>query len=142
MKYLILSIIAVSLTACSTKPLDVTTEYWSRKDLASSIMDTPDPNKDKPIFGQRILISWSVSKKTFDEGLLELLIKVKLKNGQQTDQKIALEKSSGTYIFPIYGDDFTKKEGLQSYLIELQSNGQTIGTKRHKLWVNPITFSQ
>ena len=142
MKYFILPLLIFSLVSCSTSPhLEVTNQYWSRKDLASFIVNTPDPSKNDPIFGQRLIMSWSVSKKTFDSGPLELLIKVKLKNNEQIDQIIPLKETSGSYYFPIYGDDFTKKGGLLSYFVELKSNGETIGVCRHKLWVEPIIFS-
>jgi hypothetical protein len=141
MKHLIFLIIISSLTSCSRKPLDVSTQYWSRKDLASVIIDTPDPAKNHPKFGQKILISWSVSKKILSQGPLELDLKVNLKNNERIYRKVLLKKRSGTYQFEIYGDDFTKKGGLLSYFVELQSNGKPINTKRHKLWVEPITIA-
>lgn len=140
MKYLLFFIITISLFSCTREPLDVSTQYWGRKDLASVIIDTPDPAKNHPLFGQRILISWSISKKEFEEGALSLHIKVNLKNNERIDQIVPLNERSGSYQFKIYGNDFVKKGGLLSYLIELQSDGKVIATKQHKLWVEPITF--
>ena len=141
MKNFILLPVICGLVGCTTSSLDVTSQYWSRRDLASTIIDTPDPRKNDSNFGQRLLISWSVSKKIFNEGVLELHIKIKLKNGELISEVIPLQKASGCYPFPIYGDNFTKKGGLASYFVELQSNGHTIETYQNKLWVEPITFS-
>jgi hypothetical protein len=133
----------IFLASCSTKPhLEVESLYWSRRDLASSVVNTPDPEKQSRMFGQRVVISWSVSKKDFNSGPLELFIRVKLKDNEEIDQRIPLDNPSGTYYIPIYGDDFIKKGGLQSYSVQLLSGGKPIASRKHKLWVEPITISQ
>jgi hypothetical protein len=125
-------------TACKSPTLSVHSEYYTRQELASYIIDTPDPKKQQPIFGQHITINWNVSKKVFQEGPLELKLHVITKNGEMQEKNIALDKPSGTYIFPIVGKDFTEKGGLLSYKVELTSNGKEIATSKHKLWVDQI----
>ena len=67
----------VFMTSCQKTDLDVRSEYYNRKSLASYQVDTPDPRKSKLYGGQRIIISWRVDQETFDEGPLELLMKVR-----------------------------------------------------------------
>lgn len=141
MKYIIIPIMT-TLASCSSVPhLEVASQYWSRRDLASTVINTPDPEKNSQLFGQRLNISWYVPKKNFQSGSADLFLRVKLKNNEEINQTIPLKSSSGTYQFPIYGDDFTKKGGLLSYSVELRSGGKTLKTENHKLWVEPISFS-
>ncbi|MBS0655917.1 MAG: hypothetical protein JSR46_09080 [Verrucomicrobia bacterium] len=140
MKYFILPLLL--LVSCSTKPnLEVESLYWSRRDLASSVVNTPDPEKQSLMFGQRVVISWSVSKKDFNSGPLALFIRIKLKNNEEIDQRVPLDKPSGIFYVPIYGNDFTKKGGLQSYSVQLLSGDKLLATRKHKLWVEPIRMA-
>jgi len=129
------------LSSCASKPLDVQTEYWRRQDLASYIIDTPDPAKAEPLFGQRIRISWSVSKKEFNQGPLSLEITVRLRNDEKLFHTKTLESPSGEYLFEVIGDNYTKKGGVLSYRVDLLSNGTIIHERHHKFWVEEITVT-
>lgn len=128
-------------SACSNAPLSVQTEYFSRNDLASVIVDTPDPGKQQHIFGQRLYISWSVTEEQFEQPL-ELDCHIKLKNGQVLEQKIRLKLPVGTYIFPIIGENYTTNGGLLSYQIKLKANGKVLATTQHKFWVKKIDIEE
>jgi len=134
-----LAILALFLcTACKSPMLNVQTEYFGRNDLASVIVDTPDPDKQEPIFGQRLYISWKLSKEQFADKPIALFCQVKLKKGQLIEKRVPLTKASGTYIFPIVGPDYTQKGGLLSYQIKLMTGDIVISTSRHKFWVDEI----
>lgn len=141
--YRFLSVVALVLcTGCSKADLSVRSEYYNREHLASSVMDTPDPRKESSAFGQRLIINWSVPNEIFKQGPLELVLKVRLQDGEEKDTKILLKKSFGQTFYPIFGNDFTKKGGLQSYYAELLSNGKKLAKSRHKLWVEKINITQ
>ena len=137
MRLALLLLMALAFTSCKRPPLQVEAAYFTRKDLASTPMGTPDPNKLLPIFGQRLYIKWNTEKKA----PLELYVRVMLKKGKLLEEKIPLKESSGSYIFPIVDKNYTEEGGLLSYKIELLKNGKVISTSRHKFWVDPITFS-
>lgn len=141
MKYIAPFVLLSCLTltaSCRTTDLTVRSEYYNKEHLASYTMDTPDPRKNSSSFGQRLIINWSVPESTYQKGPLELVLRVRLKNGEEKNVKILLTKRAGQTFFPIFGNDFTKKGGLQSYFVELQSAGKTIDKNRHKLWVEMI----
>ena len=133
----LLSLFAL-FVSCRSADLSVRSEYYSREHLASVKMDTPDPKKESSAFGQRLIINWTVSESTFKEAPLELLLLVKLKNGEEKTTKIKLTRRQGQTFYPIFGNDYAKKGGLQSYRVELQSGGKTLTRSRHKLWVEKI----
>lgn len=128
-------------TSCSNAHLSCRSEYFSRKNLASTIIDTPDPRKSSDEFGQRLVIRWKVTEKKFSEGHLVLVLTVRLKNGEEKKSKITLKTRTGHTFYSIFGNDFAKKGGLQSYKAVLMSNGKALATSRHKLWVEKIKTS-
>src|SRR5438067_995249 len=116
MKNIALFLVALLFTGCARPHLSVRSEHYSRQQLASYAIDTPDPRKDSNDFGQRLFINWSVPEKTFKEGPLELILQVRLKNGEEKSNKILLKKREGQTFYPIFGNDYMKKGGMQSYL--------------------------
>jgi hypothetical protein len=140
MRYLFLLIL--TLTACNKPTLSVRSEYYGRNHLASVHVDTPDARKESHAFGQRLMISWSVSESTFEEGSLELIVQVALKNGEIKTSKVVLTQRQGQTFYPVFGKDYTKKGGIESYRVELQSKGQIVAKSQHKLWVERIKITQ
>ncbi|MCE5293879.1 MAG: hypothetical protein LLF94_04630 [Chlamydiales bacterium] len=135
-------LLALVATSCSQPPLTVETGYFTRKDLASSHVGTPDPTKQQEVFGQRIYIAWNLSKQEYAQGQTTLHIQARLKKGGILTQDVPLDAASGRYIFPIVGDNYSKKGGLLSYKVELLSNGKPLATSSHKFWVEEIHFSE
>src|SRR5206468_3131386 len=115
--------------------------YWSRQDLASSYVHTPDPKKNSQEFGQRIRMYWNVSLATFEKGELALQVHVRLKNGEEYNNKFILTEAHGSMLYPILGKDYHDKGGLLSYHITLESEGHKIAERRHKFWVDHIDIS-
>ena len=138
-KRALLLITTLLFCSCRKADLSVRSEYYSRDHLASVQVDTPDPKKESTAFGQRLCINWSVAEETFQEAPLELVLNVRLKNGEEKTTKIKLTRRQGQTFYPIFGNDYAKKGGLQSYRVELKSNGKTLTRSRHKLWVEKVT---
>lgn len=136
--YALFLFVSYLTVGCTGSKLDVRSEYYSRKNLASVVVDTPDPRKESSDFGQRLVLNWSVPEKTFREGDVELILCVRLKNGEEKTTRIALTKSHGKTFYPIFGKDYTKKGGLQSYFAKLQSQGKVLAKSKHKLWVEKL----
>ncbi len=139
---LALLILGLLATSCSRSTLDVNTGYFTRSDLASVKIGTPDPTKQEAIFGQRVYISWNATKKEMESGPLALHIQVLLKKGKRLDEKVPLDKPSGTYIFPIVGTNYTQEGGLLSYQVTLLAGTKTVAESHHKFWVKQIEFSE
>lgn len=136
---LIALFLLILASSCKRPTLSVEPGYFTRKDLASSYVGTPDPNKQKPIFGQRLYISWDRPQ---EEMPLSLHIQVRLKKKGFLDKIVPLDTSSGSYTFPIVGPDYTSGGGLLSYKVELLSKDSVVATSKHKFWVEDIHFSE
>ncbi len=136
----ILLLLALSVSSCKSPTLSVDTGYFTRSDLASVKIGTPDPHKQEPIFGQRLYISWNATKEQMALGPLQLHIKVLLKKGKMLDEKVPLHTAAGTYIFPITGTNYTEEGGLLSYEIALLANDTQLSVSRHKFWVDQINI--
>lgn len=137
-----LLLLALFVTSCNRPTLSVETGYFTRKDLASSHVGTPDPNKQNPIFGQRLYISWNVTPEEFANAPLKLHIKARLKKEGMLEKTVLLESAKGSYTFPIVGDDYTKGKGLLSYKVQLISGDKELAESRHKFWVEELQFSE
>jgi hypothetical protein len=131
--------IALLLFASCTKPsLTVRSQTFDRTYLASYILDTPDPRKDNPQFGERLSISWFVPEKEYEKGHLELVVRIRFKKGNEQMKKIPLEEPYGHLLYPILGKEYTEHGGVLSYLITLESSGKILTQSKHKMWVDKI----
>jgi len=142
MKIILPILCGVLFIGCSHPMLQVRSEYFSRKELAASQVDAPDPRKESDNFGQRLCINWNVPNEVFNAAPVDLVLKVRLKNGEEKDTKIRLTKPNGATFYPIFGNDYFKKGGLATYWAGLQTQGKFIVKSRHKLWVKKIVTDQ
>jgi len=116
----------------------VQSDYFSKKNLASTAVDTPDPHKDIAYFGQRILIDWYIPLSTFNKNPCTLHIDYRLRNAEEENQVLEITKPIGSYTFLIKDEDYSKKGGLLSYLITIQQEKNIVAESRHKFWMNKI----
>lgn len=128
------------ISSCSSSHLSVRSDFFNKSDLASVKINTPDPDKTAPIFGERIYVDWYTPYSVFKEAPLALHLRIKLKNGEEKDTVVPLESSFGSYMYSICGEDFNEKGGLLSYYIFLTSGEKVIASSRHKLWVDTIVI--
>ncbi len=130
-------------SSCTRSTLSVETGYFTRKDLASYHVGTPDPNKQSPIFGQRLYIHWNVSDQELQgESPLTLHLQVHLKKDGLIKKVVKVDKPKGEYVLPIVGEDYTVRGGLLSYNVALFSGDKELATSKHKFWVDEIKFSE
>lgn len=135
---LLLLLCIILFLSCSQAPLSVQTEYFRPKDLASSVIGTPDPDKEADIFGQRIRICWSLSKEDFSKGAVELVIAVRLKNSDEQTRTYPITTRSGELTYPVVGPDFFEKGGVLSYSIQLQAGTEILAESKHRFWVDKV----
>jgi len=129
-------------TSCQSHYLNVQTHYLSHQDLASFRVNTPDPAKETPIIGQRLMISWSLPKKYFNYQNLMLRVKVRFKDYQEDEVFISIYKKSGTYFYDLAQDEYLNRRGISTYKVELVDNNTIIYSWQHPLWMNLITFEK
>jgi hypothetical protein len=129
-------------TGCYKNHLYVQQEWVDASFLASNKVNTPDPRKENPPEGQRLIIAWDFPKSLFQEGLT-MVATVRLWNNIEEIFTIPLErKRDATYLF------FSTKENgnegkILTYRIQIFSKtGFEIETWEHHFWTKQIDLDR
>lgn len=126
--------------SCSRSPLHIQTTYLSKHDLASFIINTPDPALYDPPIGQKLILTWAIPKQYQGHEDLSILLKIRFHNHESLEKTIKVGSSHGVYVYCLLNDDYCDKKGILTYKAELYQNSCLITQWLHQLWVDPITF--
>lgn len=135
MRSFLLIIALFTLTACSSAKVRARTLYTNRSNLASRILDTPDPAKGATGLGQCIWIHWNVSQQYDD---LKLDVTIRFENKTERHEQFPVQGLFGTQTVEIPSSEYTENGPLLSYQILLLSGERVIASTKHKLWVEKI----
>ena len=135
---LLLLVTTLLFTSCARPWLSVKMRSFDRNDLASYVVDTPDPAKETLVFGQRLYIRWYLPQETFEQAPVTLNIRVRLQNEQEIQEEIPVHGRWGSYMWMIQGKEYSTSGGILAYRITLTSNGTTLAQSSHKFWVEKI----
>ncbi len=130
------------LFGCSRERLNVYTDYLSYKNLASYRVGTPDPLQNNPPTGQRLILSWNLTKNMLEKENLHLELTVRFRNGEQISENISIFRRSGSYYYYLINDEFFEKKGILTYKVDLIGDGEVIDKWRHQLWTEMIIFDE
>lgn len=136
-----LLIIALAITGCSTG-ISVQNQYFSREDLASHIVGTPDPDRNCPPIGQRLIIQWRFPQEYLYKDDLHLEVTVRFRNYVEEQFVIPVRRNHGTYIYELANQRYFDSCGIATYKIETWGCGELLDTWKHQLWVELITLDQ
>jgi hypothetical protein len=125
----------VSLTACSSPRIQARSFYTSRKDLASYVLDTPDPEKSTMGLGQVIWVRWIIPH--VEEGVV-IDATLRFKNGSEKNTVYPLSSKWGWLMIEIPSEERAEKGDLLSYKILLRRNDEILSSTKHKLWVEKV----
>ena len=135
-----LLILLLLLTACYRPTLNLQTDYISKHQLASFIVNTPDPSLFDPPIGQRLILTCSIPKKLYTPQGLWIYLKIRFRNFEQIEKKIKVCSPSGTYIYSILNQEFLDKKGILTFQAQLFYHDQILEEWKHQLWTELITF--
>jgi hypothetical protein len=130
--------IPLLLCSCCNSYLKVQSDYITYKDLASYYVDTPDPRRNCPAVGQRLIVSWGVPQKYLYYENLRLEITIRFRNREEKVEIFHISKNRGVYIFTLLNEDYFSKLGILTYKIDLVADGEILEEWRHKIWVDLI----
>lgn len=139
-KFPIFVFLLLILSGCHSRHISVQTQYLSRSDLASFYIETPDPQLNCPLFGQRLLVQWNFPKCYLNDKILSLEITIRFGDRSEITQKVAIDQRYGYYIYNMLGDDYCTHDGISTYKVNLLANDKMIETWHHQLWVELITL--
>lgn len=138
--FLLLSI--AGLNSCAPRPITVFSEYVSIENLASYSVNTPDPYLNNPAVGQKLYISWNVSDFSCKQFPLELKLFIRFRNRTEAVESFAINKTMGSYVYQLLGEEYFEKEGILCYKIQLLNDQEVLDEWRHQIWVDLITFPE
>jgi hypothetical protein len=132
---ILLIIVLFFLTSCGSAKVRARTLYTNRSNLASRILDTPDPLKGNTGLGQCIWVRWNVPKQYND---LQLDVTIRFENKTERHELFPVQGLFGTLSIEISPSEYLEKGPLLSYQILLKSGDCVVASTRHKLWVEKI----
>lgn len=132
-KYLLLGLIF--FTSCK-QPLEVYIDSIEADDLASNHVDTPDPARLCPDIGQKLVITWNLSRNC-PLGR-HIVAKIRYGNREEVKWEFYLNTFRGSQIYELINEDYCEKRGITSYIVQLFENDECIETVQHMLWCDLI----
>lgn len=128
------------LTGCCREHISAQTTFLNRTELASYYVETPDPQLNYPLIGQRLYISWNLPPSYFDYRDLHLKITIRFGDRSECVKTVPICNRSNYYLYVLYGQEFIEKEGILTYKIDLIGDDRVIESRHHQLWVDLITI--
>ena len=129
----LLLLIFFCLSGCYKNHLYVQQEWIDEFYLASTKIGTPDPARDDPPEGEKLLIAWDFPKSLFDQSLTLKTI-VRLWDNTQKEFDLPIERTRDvTDLF------FPSSNKILTYQIQVVNNkGEIIETWDHQFWTQLI----
>lgn len=122
------------LCSCSKNYLYVQQEVYNEESLASTMVKTPDPRRDTPFYGQKILIGWDFPLSQFRKDL-SLKLTVRFWNNEEKtfEEKISKQRHYTSFFFSNNEKDREKK--ILTYKVDVfTKEGTIIQTWEHQFW--------
>ncbi len=131
------------LAACSSNQLHVHNEYLTKEDLASMKVDTPDPRRERPTLGQRIMVQWDLEEKLFGTHP-DAEVVLKMRFGDRHDKVVRhkITERSGVFSHSLIGEDYFTRGGIKAYKAELIVDGELVDQWQHQLWARVIRVGE
>jgi len=131
-----LCLLTVLLTGCYKNHLYVQQESLDINFLASSKIGTPDPTRENPPRGQRLLIRWNFPTDLFERELT-LHVMVRFWDNSEEEQQVAVEtkRSNTALAFPLKA---ARGHILTYRVVAKDGEGQIVSSWNHPLWTELI----
>ncbi len=129
------------LCGCSTrKHLSVLNEPINQQRLASVHVNAPDPLHELNAHGQRLYVSWALPR-SYKNSQLNGILKVRFNVSEQANIPFKIDRLRGTMTYQIINEEYFQKEGIQSYKVQIFSDGKEIDAYVHSMWTELISGS-
>ena len=139
---ILLAALALLTTACNQGCICVQSEYITYEDLASYVVGTPDPRKECPDTGQRLLVRWDLPNRCYVPGETTLMLTVRFSTGEEEIIDLDLHAHKGRYIYDLLNDDYFDRCGILTYKAEVAVCGEIVSQWFHQIWTDRIVFEE
>jgi hypothetical protein len=135
---LALSATQLIFTSCSHTYVSARIYPYSRKDLPSYHIDTPDLLKANILPTEVLAIDWKLPSSS-DSASYHLNVTMRFFDESEKEVDIPLSSLFGKKIIELSQDEYKgSKGGIKSYRILLMEGSNIIAQTRHKLWEDKI----
>jgi len=141
-KLILLAMLSLLFTACNQGCICVQSEYITYEDLASYHVGTPDPKKECPDTGQRLLVRWALPRGCFVDGESIMNLTVRFCTGEEEIINLDLHASEGRYIYNLLNDDYFDRCGILTYKATILVCGEIVSEWLHQIWTDRISFEE
>lgn len=136
-----LLLIILPLASCSSRYLEIKSEYFDKNFLASQQVDTPDPLR-ACFQGQQLIVKWRLPWNCImDSEEVTLSVTVRFGDRSVETYSIPVKQSRGWWVLRLINNDYWCKGGMISYKAEIIADGTLIQSWRHHIWVDLIEIN-
>ncbi len=132
----------LGVTGCEKYYVSVKQVPYNQGYLASSHVGSPDPRRNPPPEGVKLLITWIVPP----EVLLQepkIVLKIIYKNHTEQDHIYPIKARSGYVVCNLIDETYRKTGGPLTYKADIVlSDGSVYREWKHQLWVNLLTLDE
>lgn len=128
----------IFLGGCTRESFWAQSEYIRPSDLASHKIRTPDPRRQCPDVGQRIVVYWNLPQQFRDYEDLWLILAMRFGNLEERVIREPIECSRNYFIYQLFNDEFFDKKGIQGFKAEIVSDGTVLKEWVHQIWADVI----
>lgn len=131
---------AVLLAGCNKFYLTVEQEWIDRSYLASEHVNTPDPRRDDPPEGQKLVLSWRIPDALCAQEP-KIALDVLFKDLTSARCDFPVKSAMGDVTYPLLNDAYREKQGFLAYRARVVTeNGESHYLWQHQLWVELINL--
>ncbi|MBI3900853.1 MAG: hypothetical protein HY324_01725 [Chlamydiia bacterium] len=139
MHYRILLAITLLFLGGCFRPLSCRSEYLYPSYLASSRVNTPDPQMGAFV-GEQIVIAWHLPRR-YRCHPASILLHVRYGDHTLATFEKSLDTEKGWWIYRLLSGEYQCHKGILSFDAQLLCAGEVVDEWRHSLWVPVITLS-
>lgn len=126
------------LSSCSSPSLSSFTEFLDNESKASVRLGI-EQEGEREVYGQRIVMSWSIPNKM--RNVLPAHLRLFVYYGDGTVEKFIydIHQCSGYRICCLKGEEYCRRQGIVSYKISLFSGEKELVSRCHHLWTEILS---
>lgn len=130
------------LTSCDKYYLSLRQVPVDASYLASTHVQTPDPRRDHPPHGQKVVLQWSVPPEILQQKP-QILFHVIYKNHTEKEFVYPIENRLGYTVYSLLDKEYDETGGLLTYRADiLTPDHQVFREWKHQLWVELIHLDE
>jgi hypothetical protein len=124
---------------CTPRPLNISHEFRTQCDLASSFVGTPDPRINQiEYLGEELFVSWWIPSKEYLSATWEVRAELVFRTGERQVASIDLSKPHGRACIPLLGESYFALGGYASYAFFLLKDSEVVACRTHPAYTNEV----